>query len=409
MKIPLPRLKLSAAFLAIVLLIPLAAFSQTAESRHREVQAHLERAQQALQVSDPDTAVREYQAALGIEPRNVDARSNLGVIAFMQGHFSEAAKNFREALAIQPSLWKVQALLGMSEKRIGHLDSARTQLEKAFPHLEEPKLRTQAGLELAELEYQVGELGKSIDVTNRLLRLDPGNTDVLYAAYRTYTDLAGSTLNALALLAPDGDRMHLIIAEHLINEGDRDGAIAQYKKVLEISPRMPGVHFELGEALLQSAKTLKERGEAEDAFKAELAINPNDVSTVCRLGDLYLSAGGMDLDAAYKSYARALELQPGLATAQLGMGKVLVRTGKNEEAIAHLREAARLDPVSSTPHYLLAQSYRRLGQTAEADKELALFKDLESSRNKIHEVYQEMHQVRRGEETPEAPEANVSR
>ena len=269
-------------------------------------------------------------------------------------------------------------------------------------------MRTQAGLELAELEYQVGELGKCIDVTNRLLRLDPKNTDVLYAAYRTYTDLAGSTLNALALLAPDGDRMHLIIAEHLINEGDRDGAIAQYKKVLEISPRMPGVHFELGEALLQSSKTLRERGEAEEAFKAELAINPHDISTICRLGDLYLSSGGTDLDAAYKSYSRALQLQPNFANAQLGMGKVLIRMGKHQEALVHLREAARLDPVSSTSHYLLAQSYRRLGQTAEADKELALFKDLEASRNKIHDVYQEMHQVRREEESPEAPETNVS-
>ena len=375
--------------------------SQNSDSQQREVQSHLQRALDALRVNDPDTAAREYRAALQLDPKNVDARANLGVIAYMQGQYSAAAENFREVLKLQPSLWKVQAMLGMSEKRLGQFDSARTWLEKSFPHLDEPKLKTQAGLELAELDYQVGDLGKSVEVVGALWQLDPKNVDVLYSAYRTYSDLAGSALNAIALLAPDSARMHLMIAEHLINEGDRDGAIAQYRKVLQLAPQLHGAHFELGEALLQKSKTMRDREEAEEAFKAELALNPLDVSSECRLGDLYLSAGTMNLDAAYKSYARALQLQPNFASAQLGMGKVLIRMGKNQEALAHLRGAARLDPIDSSAHYLLAQTYRRLGQTEDADREIKHFEDLENSRKKIHEVYQEMHQILRGEEPPD--------
>jgi tetratricopeptide (TPR) repeat protein len=371
-------------------------------SRQQEVQLYLQRAQEALRVNDPETAVREYNAALRVDPQNIDARANLGVIAFMQGHYAEAAEDFRQALKLDPALWKLQALLGMCEKRLGHLDRARTWLEKSFPHLEEPKLKTQAGLELAELNYQVGELGKSAEVINALWQLDPKNLDVLYSSYRTYSDLAGSALNAIALLAPDSARMHLIIAEHLINEGDRDGAIVQYKKVLQLAPQLPGAHFELAEALLQKSKTQRDREEAEEAFKAELALNPGNVNAQCRLGDLYLSAGNMRLDAAYQSYAGALQLQPDFANAQLGMGKVLIRMGKNQEAVAYLRDAARLDPVDSSAHYLLAQTYRRLGQMPEADTELRIFEDLDTSRKKIHEVYQEMHQLQHEEEPPEA-------
>jgi Flp pilus assembly protein TadD len=84
------------------------------------------------------------------------------------------------------------------------------------------------------------------------------------------------------------------------------------------------------------------------------------------------------------------------------MGKVLIRMGKNQEAVAHLREAARLDPVDSTAHYLLAQTYRRLGQMPDADREIKRFEDLENSRKKIHEVYQEMHQLQPEEESPES-------
>jgi tetratricopeptide (TPR) repeat protein len=376
--------------------------SQTSDSQQREVQDHLQRAQEALKVNDPDTAIREYQAALQSDPNNINARANLGVIAFIHGQNADAAEEFRQVLKLEPALWKVQAMLGMCEKRLGHLASARTWLENSFPHLEEPKLKTQVGLELAELDYQVGELGKSAEVVNTLWQLDPKNLDVLYSAYRTYSDLAGSALNAIALLDPDGARMHLIIAEHLINEGDRDGAIVQYKKVLQLAPKMAGAHFELGEALLQKSNTLREREEAEEAFKAELALNPGDVNAQCRLGDLYLSAGNTKLDDAYRSYARALQLQPNFANAQLGMGKVLIRSGKNQEAVAYLRESARLDPVDSTAHYLLAQTYRRLGQTPDAEREIKLFEDLENSRKKIHEVYQEMHQILKEEQSPGA-------
>ena len=377
-------------------------YGQTGNNSQQEVQSHLQRAQDALRVRDPDTAIREYRAVLQLDPSNLDAVANLGVIAFMQGQYADAAEDFRQALKLQPDIWKIQALLGMSEKRLGHLADAGSWLEKSFPHLEEPNLKIQAGLELAELDYQVGDLGKSAEVINSLWQLDPKNLDVLYSAYRTYTDLAGSALNAIALMDPDGARMHLIIAEHLINEGDRDGAIVQYKKVLELAPKMPGAHFELAEALLQKSKTQHERGEAEEAFKAELALYPGNVNAQCRLGDLYLSAGNTRLDDAYKSYSRALQLQPDFATAQLGLGKVLIRMGKNNEAVAALREAARLDPVDSTAHYLLAQTYRRLGQPADADRELKIFENLESSRKKIHEVFQEMHQLGHEDEPPDS-------
>ena len=115
-----------------------------------------------------------------------------------------------------------------------------------------------------------------------LRQLDPKNLDVLYSAYRTYSDIAGSALNAIALLAPDSARMHLIIAEHPINEGDRDGAVVQYRKVLQLDPKLPGAHFELAEALLQKSKTQRDREEAEEAFKAELTLNPGNINAECR-------------------------------------------------------------------------------------------------------------------------------
>ncbi len=373
-------------------------YSRADDAQQREVQLHIQRAQSALKANDAETAVREFNAILKLDPKNIDARANLGVIAYMQGHYPEAAESFRKVLGLQPSLWNAQALLGMCEKHLGHSAAARTWLEKSFPHLEGTKLRVQAGMELVELDYQTGEKGKVVDPLTTLRQLDPQNVDVLYATYRTFSDLAGGALDALALVAPDSPRMHLIIAEHLVNEGDRKGAILEYRKALDLDPHLRGAHFELGEALLEGSKSPEARKEAEEDFKTELALNPWDVRAECRLGDLYQSDASLDLDAAYKSFARALQIQPNDVEAQIGMGKVLAKRGQPQEAVKYLVEASSSDPVNPRAHYQLSQVYRRLGRVAEADNELQRFEYLRKSKERIHGIYQEMHQIVPGEQ-----------
>ncbi len=52
---------------------------------------------------------------------------------------------------MQPSLTKIQALLGMAEKRTGETVDARKQLEALFDAVTETKLKVQIGMELIEL------------------------------------------------------------------------------------------------------------------------------------------------------------------------------------------------------------------------------------------------------------------
>ncbi len=53
------------------------------------------------------------------KPRNLDAQANLGVLLFFQGDYGKAEPHLRAALDMQPTLTKIQALLGMAEKRTG--------------------------------------------------------------------------------------------------------------------------------------------------------------------------------------------------------------------------------------------------------------------------------------------------
>src|SRR2546421_7665390 len=125
---------------AAVLIAALSAFSQSSATTD-QMQVHARQAQEYLKSNRPDLAVRELSAMVALDPNNLDARGNLCVLLFFQGEFAEAAQQLRAALQLQPTLWKMQALLGMCEKRIGQTANAQVDLEKSFPQLAEEKIR----------------------------------------------------------------------------------------------------------------------------------------------------------------------------------------------------------------------------------------------------------------------------
>ena len=125
--------------------------------------------------------------------------------------------------------------------------------------------------------------------------------------------------------------------------------------------------------------------EAQKEFEAAIAENPGDAKSECRLGALF-GLGG-DNENARKHYLRAAELDPTESEAQAGLGKILMSTGQPNEALPFLLAAVRLNPINAPAHYRLAQLYRQLGRAADAEKELATFKELRNTEDRLREAY----------------------
>src|SRR5258708_8117279 len=164
-------------------------FSQSAPSHQQQVEEHTRKAQEYLRENKPDLAVPEFKAIVALEPNNVDARGNLGVLLSFQGAYAEAIPQLRAALKLQQALWKIQALLGMAEKRTGDIKSALGDLETAFPELKEQKIRIETGMELIDTYSKAGDLEKAAATVSVLRELDPTNVEIVYTAYRIYSDL----------------------------------------------------------------------------------------------------------------------------------------------------------------------------------------------------------------------------
>ncbi len=234
----------------------------------------------------------------------------------------------------------------------------------------------------------------------KLVNLDPDNMEVLFMAQRLYSELADDTLNKLAVLAPGSARMQQVIAERLVNAGDLKGAIDHYRKALQIDPRLPGVHFELGEAILQSAPgNAGTEAEAQKEFEVALSADGDSARTECQLGSIALSQSQMD--QAFAHYQRAYQINPNEVQAQMGLAKVLMVQEKPKEAIQYLRKAVESDPLNGAAHYQLGIAYRRLQMQDMARKELQLSQEIKKTKDQVEELYRQMNRKPQADDVPE--------
>ena len=369
-------------------------FAQSTPGKPQQVESHTRQAQEFLKANRPDLAAREFDAILVLDPNNIEARGNLGVLLYFQGEYAKAAPHLRRVLQARPALWNIQALLGMCEKRMGQTAAAQADLEKAFAELQEEKLRVQAGMELIEIYYGARELDKAASVAGILRQLRPTDADILYTAHRIYSDLADETMLSVAMSAPKSARMHQMMAQEMARQGNTEGAIAHYREALKIDPKVPGLHFELAE-VLNSSSSSTFQAEVEKEYKASLADNPFDEKSECRLGEIAFRA--TNLKDALAHYSRAVDLQPNDADAALGLGNTLAAMHQPEKARPLLEHAVQLEPFDAAIHYRLAAVYRELGRAADATRELGEFKRIRDMKDRLRQLYQEMR-LRPGKE-----------
>jgi tetratricopeptide (TPR) repeat protein len=381
--------------------------AQTGASRAAEIQDHFRKAAADIQANDPTSAVKEFDAVLVIDPKNAAALTNRGAVRFLEGDCQGATPDFQSALTIEPSLMKAKAMLGICENRMGR-STAKTTLESVYPKLTEKNMRMQVGMELAGIYYEQGDLERTSSMIQSLLDIDPNNVDVLYLAQLVYNEMADDTLNKLTILAPGSARMQQVIAERLVNGGDANGAIIHYRKCLELDPHLPGVRYELAEAILQSAPS-KPEAEAEAQKELETAIQTegDNANIEAELGRIALTQ--TDTQNADAHYERALALNPRNVEAQVGLARVLMLLDKPEDSLKYLRMAVEADPLNGEAHYRLSAVYKRLNMPDQAAKELKLSEEIRQTKAQVGEIYRQMNkrpQSNNDDAMPDTPDTS---
>ncbi len=392
-------LRCFSAILALLLAAGLC-LSQSADERQASFASHIQKAKEYLDQKRPDLAIPELQAAAAIDPESVETQANLGVLLYFQGNVADAIPHLRIAIERQPGMAKIQGLLGLAELHTLDAERGRKDLEAAFPEIAEQKFKIQAGLELVSLYTQSGDLEQASLVIAQLRKAAPDNPEVLYAAYRTYSDLSGESMLALSLAAPDSAQMHQMLAHEEAKQGNTDGAVAQFRKAIAIDAHLPGVHFELAE-LLHTSQDAAVKKEAEKEYVAALTENPEDEKAILRLAEIVAQRG--DIQQSYEKYTKAVALQPSDADAKLGLAKTLIEMNQTDKALPLLEQTVQLEPTNATAHYRLSALYRQMGRADDAKREVELYKKYKDMKEKLRALYKEL-QVQPKEITADEPD-----
>lgn len=173
-----------------------------------------------------------------------------------------------------------------------------------------------------------------------------------------------------------------VVASDYVLLKDYPDADKWFSKAVEWSPQDALGWYYLGRTKYNENRF----EEAVAAFQKCLTLKPKDVKAEDNLG---LSYEGLNqTDEAVAAYRQALAWQTDAAIKDAGpyldLGTVLVESGKAEEGMPYLLEAARIAPGDFRMHRALGKAYVHLNESAKARDELEKAAKLAPSDAPIH-------------------------
>ena len=243
---------------------------------------------QALELSEAQPSAANWQ--------------KLGLSRYLQNKYGPASAAFRQALRLDSSLWASHLFLGVSLYRTNQFPLALTSIERA------DRLAPKAAQGRDDVDYWLGATQialhqslKGLQSLERLLARNPRHSEALQLATETYAETASGLWNGVAERAFEtapGQEVHGYAVE---NEGNRDAALAAFRRSRDRAPQRPGPGVAIGRLLLLSG----ELEAAREALTRELQLDPVSGEAHLFMGLLGLRENQPELAASSLQVAAA--------------------------------------------------------------------------------------------------------
>lgn len=319
--------------------------------------------QQALTLTRAGRFSEAREAMKGVRvpaavPQQIAYRRLKAAIASGLHENVAAAEEMEAALALSPQDRSLLLAAAVSEEQAG-------RAQKAVDLLSKPGSDPDAKGLLAGLLDKEGRHADSISAYRDAIRLDPAREAFRVALTKELIalgafDQAASELQESLLKFPSSAPLLTLAGILQYSGGQTDGARQVLARAIATDPGYEPAYGSLAKIVLDSSN----------------APGQDELAALCRWDKITCSAlqlrsarDANDKDLEQRSIA-ALQAAPAQnATAACALGQAYAWNDSPEEARRTLETCVKLDPTPQN-HYRLAQTYRKLGETDLANKQL---------------------------------------
>ena len=325
----------------------------------------LARGQAALRLSQTEITLESADRALALEPQNFPAQLMRAGALMILGRNDEADRAFGELVARGPEVGPeavASACTGYARFQLTQLEdgaAARSTLDACSDVLIQEALWVDAG---ARLYASAGDLDAAMALVRRALEADPENQAIRILLAQELilkgrNDEAEAELLAGAVF-PDAVTLWAALADQRREDGDFEGSIEAIDRALETGAGdSESFHFFRADALVDMGRL----SEAE----AESGLLTEPVYRDIIEGRIALERGSAA--RALALFDEALQQWPDHVGVRVLAARAAYELGKEDRALADLREATGISPADTDAALLLARLYLLRGEPEEAN------------------------------------------
>ncbi len=307
------------------------------------LQGHLVRSTALLALGEQDKAREELAFITKTYPQNVDARFQVGYLAWQQKDYKQAEQIFSDLHKANPHDFR--GLVGVVETLASqkHMDQALAEMQKAIQA--EPE-RRDLKLGLANLEVRAQKYDQAIELFKTLVQQSPTSADLWLRLGETYRlkgdlNLAINAYRQASQNAPNDPNSLLQLGLLMDGTGRRDQAEPIYEQILRLQPDQPVALNNLAFIKAERGQDLDQALTMAQKARQKLPASPDVADT---LGWIYIKKNLPE--EAVQIFGDLVAQQPSNATYHYHFGMALLQKGDKSKARAELLTAMRNNPSS---------------------------------------------------------------
>jgi len=345
-----------------------------------------------------DQALQVYQDLVSSEPNNGKAYLRISDIERHDGRFQQAYDNLMKAKAITPDSVEIAYDQGLLADALGHFEEAEGIFKKLVAisdhpsNIYSPDEKSDRYLfldRLASVYREQNKVDQAIAVYEKMALL---GHDYAERAYQSEVDTYGSAhqyakaegaAQEAVQKMPNDQAMKLLLAGEMADNGKVQDALKLEKSLLTGKPDDRAVYLSMAQI---ETRINHWKQASNDLKKAEKLAKTNDDKVYVDFLRGVLEEREGHMDNAEAEFRKVLSIDPTNSITLNYLGYMMADRSENlPQALAMIQKAVKLDPLNYAYLDSLGWAYFKMGNFAEAEKNLRQACERDSTDPTVHD------------------------